>query len=223
MSDGLRRMTRRLWILSAVFLLSAGALYALSDYVERFTERAAAPLKQGLETVPLELAGSRGQNVEMAPGIVADLGAQDFIKRQYHGPDGTSFTIYVGYFDNLGTMKGHSPEVCYPGAGWDQLQGASKVFADGQGNQVEANILVFGKRGLRQAVVSWFLTWGGPEAQIETVRLASKLKMMMLRRRGIIRVQMSVDLGADGQLPDGFDTVVLSVSRELEKLLPRES
>ena len=221
MSDQAWRALRRpLWSLTVVLLACSVAMYALAGYVESATRSAAEPLKARLSALPVDIAGFHGKDVEMASAIVEELNAQDYVKRLYTNSEGDQFSIYVGYFDNLGIMKPHNPEVCYPGAGWEKLYEKKKTYTDAEtGESAEVHVLIFGKRGLRQGVVTWFLTWGGAQADVGGVKLR-KLRLMMLRRRGILRVQLAMNVSQSDGPPPELGEVVLSVNRELEKLLP---
>jgi len=193
LSDGKRLMTVKLWILSAIFLAAAGGLHALTSYQEGLWNEAAEPLTQPLSTLSTEVAGFRGRDLEMSQGVLEGLGAQDWVKRVYADAGGRRFVIYVGYFADFSIMKSHSPEVCYPGAGWD-IRSREKTILEGAGGEtLEVNLLEFTKHGDRQAVINWFLTWGGARAQMEEAKW-QKLVPWMLRKRGIVRLQISIGL-----------------------------
>ena len=161
MSDRIRRMTVELWILAVLFVATAGGVYALTSYLDDVWEEAADPLIRPLSTVPVELEGFQGRDLQMSQNVLDALDAQDWIKRVYHDGVGRNFVIYVGYFADLSIMKSHSPEVCYPGAGWEIRARETTVLEGADGETLEVSLLEFSKHGERRAVINWFLTWGG--------------------------------------------------------------
>lgn len=222
MSGAKRLMTVRLWVLSGVFLAAAGGLHALTSYQEELWEEAAEPLTHSLSTLPTELAGFEGRDLQMSQHVLDALGAQDWIKRSYADRTGRSFVVYVGYFGDFSIMKSHSPEVCYPGSGWD-VRSQKKTVLRGAGDEtLEVNLLEFSKHGERQAVINWFLTWGGAKARMEEAKW-QKLVPWMLRKRGIVRLQVSVNLEEQAGLPPGIGEAVLAINREVRAMLPYRS
>jgi EpsI family protein len=88
------------------------------------------PLVGDLKTVAVSVLGVTGIDnpVDTAEARVA--GFSDYIRREYVTADSTSFSVYVGYYDEQRQGKTiHSPRNCLPGAGWDPV-GKSVVYAD---------------------------------------------------------------------------------------------
>lgn len=215
-------MTVELWILAVLFVATAGGVYALTSYLDDVWEEAADPLIRPLSTVPVELEGFQGRDLQMSQNVLDALDAQDWIKRVYHDGVGRNFVIYVGYFADLSIMKSHSPEVCYPGAGWEIRARETTVLEGADGETLEVSLLEFSKHGERRAVINWFLTWGGAKAQMEEAKW-QKLVPWMLRQRGIVRLQVSADLEGEGGLPTGIGAAVVRINREVQSMLPYES
>ncbi|MFH0964466.1 MAG: exosortase C-terminal domain/associated protein EpsI [Planctomycetota bacterium] len=209
----------RLWALAIVLAAGAAAQWRLARHLE---ELAPEPLGAKLSAVPYMIGKYEGQDVELSASVVEVLGAQDYIRRLYRSEDGDAFSLYVGYFGELGDARHHSPQVCYPGAGWAQVR-EEKILAGGGGdNIVPANVLVFEKEGYYQAVVNWFVQWGRPAADVQEAKWR-KLLGPALRRRGIVKVQIALGLTQGNEIErERLEPVVLGIQEELERLLPAD-
>jgi len=80
-----------------------------------------------LHTLPHQIGNWVGEEKPFQDYVYKALGADENVNRQYKTPDGRSLWLYIGYY---GTAKGghpqHTPQGCYPGAGWG-IEGISPL------------------------------------------------------------------------------------------------
>jgi EpsI family protein len=115
------------------------------------------PSRQPLVELPAALGQWHGREAApLSDDVLAQLGVDDYINRQYTGASGIPISVYVGYYASQ--RQGdtiHSPQNCLPGAGWQP------VFSDrsdigGPDAHVPVNRFVIQKGLDRQAVYYWY-------------------------------------------------------------------
>jgi EpsI family protein len=88
--------------------------------------------------------------------IVAQLGVDEYIHRQYARASQPVINVYVGYYGSQ--RQGdtiHSPQNCLPGAGWRPIS-SDRATIDAGGVKLPVNRYLI-ERGLdRQAVIYWY-------------------------------------------------------------------
>jgi EpsI family protein len=149
-------MTRRLWLLAALFVASWG-------YIGHAMRPEAVPPRESLQQMPLQLDHWRGADAApFSAEILATLGADDYIDRVYEGPGGDVVGLYVGYYESQREGDAiHSPLNCLPGAGWQPLARARTRLsvASAAGEPTVNRVLI--QKGLdRQVVVYWYQSHG---------------------------------------------------------------
>jgi EpsI family protein len=149
-------MTVRLVVIT-VCLLGAMGLGARAMQPER------VPLREPLQTLPLELGTWRGQDAQPFPAdIVAVLGVDEYISRWYRTTDDKVVSLYVGYYQSQ--RQGdtiHSPMNCLPGAGWQPVEtGAVTINVAGRLQPIEVNRVVIQKGLDRQVALYWYQSHG---------------------------------------------------------------
>lgn len=114
-----------------------------------------------LKEIPLELGNWKGESAELDPRIAAGTGSVDYIFRHYVNQlTGTGIDVIVLYGPST-DMFIHSPERCYPAAGYGLAAGPeSQMIPSGEGVEVPFRSLVYTKglegRSERQEVYfSW--------------------------------------------------------------------
>ena len=84
--------------------------------------------KKNLDRIPYTINGMKGVDIPLEKSVIKELDPDVFVFRNYTSKNGRVLNVYIGYY---GTQKGgrsnHSPEGCYPGAGWSILK-ESKVI-----------------------------------------------------------------------------------------------
>jgi EpsI family protein len=92
----------------------------------------------------------------LADDVVAQLGVDDYMNRQYVATDRAPVSVYVGYYASQ--RQGdtiHSPQNCLPGAGWQPVF-SDRVPIDAGGRRFPVNRFVIQKGLDRQAVFYWY-------------------------------------------------------------------
>ena len=78
--------------------------------------------KKNLDRIPYTINGMKGVDIPLEKSVIKELDPDVFVFRNYTSKNGRVLNVYIGYY---GTQKGgrskHSPEGCYPGAGWSIL------------------------------------------------------------------------------------------------------
>lgn len=76
-------------------------------------------LQMPLESFPLEVDGWVGQDVPIPDQILAVAGNDDYLHRVYSRSGRQApVNLYIAFTARPGKMLGHSPEICYVGAGY---------------------------------------------------------------------------------------------------------
>jgi EpsI family protein len=107
-----------------------------------------------LGALPMQIGGFEGWPVPLEDTVERILRADFNLQRAYARPDDVErVSLYVGYY---GTERGgrpeHTPNQCYPSAGWRIESG--RIFEDG--GRMRANEWVVSQEGERQLVLFWY-------------------------------------------------------------------
>ena len=138
-------------------LIVVTLLAAAGGYTARAAHSDVPVSRVSLHALPMQIDGWEG--FEAAPfsdDIVAQLGVDEYINRQYVRASVPPIVVYVGYYSSQ--RQGdtiHSPRNCLPGAGWLPVSfERSTVQAGGAAVPVNRYLI---ERGLdRQAVIYWY-------------------------------------------------------------------
>jgi EpsI family protein len=135
-----------------VALLLAAGLYG-----SRAGSAEAVVARESLATLPLEINGWRGREAApLADDVLAQLGVDDYISREYVRGGSSQVGVYIGYYASQ--RQGdtiHSPQNCLPGAGWRPVEtGIGNLQAAGR--TVAVNQFVIQKGLDRQVVFYWY-------------------------------------------------------------------
>ena len=109
--------------------------------------------------VALPLAMGEWQGLDAAPladDVLAQLGVDDYVNRQYARHGSAPLGVYVGYYASQ--RQGdtiHSPQNCLPGAGWLPVETAVASLPVGD-RTVPVNQFVIQKGLDRQVVFYWY-------------------------------------------------------------------
>jgi EpsI family protein len=132
-------------------LLSAGVYGSTAGSAETIVPR------QSLSEMPLARGEWRGREASpFADDVLAQLGVDDYINRQYQQPGSAPIGIYVGYYDSQ--RQGdtiHSPQNCLPGSGWRPIE-TRIARLPVAGREVPVNQFVIQKGIDRQVVFYWY-------------------------------------------------------------------
>jgi EpsI family protein len=146
-------------------LIVVGCLVAAAFAVARADRIEATPLRTSFTQFPMELADWRGiQLPRFDDKILAVLGLDDYVTRDYVRPDRTQVNLYVGYWKSQrqgDTM--HSPQNCLPGAGWEPVAQSLLTFPDPRdaaAPPVSVRRIVIQKGIEKQLVLYWYQSRG---------------------------------------------------------------
>jgi EpsI family protein len=132
-------------------VLVAGCLL-ISD----IREQASVPLAAPLTTLAAGIDGYTVRDVIISEDERRVAGMSDYSMRVYERAPASSFSVYVGYYDSQVQGKTiHSPRNCLPGAGWETLQGGTRVLASSLDHRFTVNRYVL-MNGPRQALVYYW-------------------------------------------------------------------
>ena len=102
-------------------LLSAGVYGSSAGSAETIVPRDS-------HRVAARIGDWRGREASpFADDVLAQLGVDDYINRQYPQPGSAPIGIYVGYYESQ--RQGdtiHSPQNCLPGSGWRPIETGSR-------------------------------------------------------------------------------------------------
>ena len=143
-------MITRAAVVAAVMLCGAG-------YVHSATSASQVPTHEPLATFPIALEEWTGREEwPIEARVLHVLGVDDYLNRAYRASDGSTATLYVGYFaqqavgDNI-----HSPMKCLPGAGWEP-QHAERLRLAVEGRDIVVARVVIAKGLERMLVLYWY-------------------------------------------------------------------
>jgi EpsI family protein len=200
-----------------VALLLAAGLYGT-----RAQSAEADVARESLSTLPLEIGDWRGQEAApLADDVLAQLGVDDYVSRDYVRSGLSPVGIYIGYYASQ--RQGdtiHSPQNCLPGAGWRPVEtGVGNLQADGR--TVTVNEFVIQKGLDRQVVFYWYQGRGRVVANEYANKAFLMLDAARLHRTngGLVRLIAPIVSTADKARTDlgAFATLLLP---HLDRYLP---
>ena len=103
----------------AVILLAATIVYV--NFLSAV--QPVSPLRP-INEFPEQLGNFRqvGEDQKFSDGVMASLGVDHYIMRQYRNKDGYQLGLYIGYYESQTEGKIiHSPKHCMPGSGWNTV------------------------------------------------------------------------------------------------------
>lgn len=139
--------------------LIAGALILLTACLMHILDKTkAVSLQRPLSEFPSQVGQWRARADQPLDAAAARiLGVDDYVSRNYVGPEGQVINFYVSYFSHIDRTKGyHSPLNCMPGSGWNILstQVVPLTLANGQTIRVRKVLFVNGDLG--QLGLYWY-------------------------------------------------------------------
>jgi EpsI family protein len=154
----------------AIVMLIATGMYTSS------ADREARVPRQPLAAMPLQIGQWNGrESPPFADDVVRQLGADEYVNRNYIGRSDVPIGLYVGYYASQ--RQGdtiHSPRNCLPGAGWQPVEaGGFPVRA--AGHEVSVNRTVVQKGLDREVVLYWYQGRG----RVTANEYANKIWLML--------------------------------------------
>jgi EpsI family protein len=205
-----------LWIPAA--LMATGIAFT-----GQMADQRSLPLRAPLGTsIPVELAGHRGQDVALSKAEVTAAGVSTYMLRRYSpAGGGPPAQLYVGYYARQ--LRGktiHSPKNCLPGAGWEALAVRQRQIVV-NGRSIQVNQYLIQRKQQRALVLYWYQGRGRVVANEYAVK-ANLLRDAALRRRSdeaLVRIVVPITSTEDQALATATSMARVIVPR-LETALP---
>ena len=182
-------MVTRLLVTSFVLLGSAG-------YVAHATVTEVVPPRSSMATLPTRVGVWEGRPAPtMSAKVIAVLGVDDYIDREYMSRTEPYVGLYVGFYKSQrqgDTM--HSPLNCLPGAGWLPVKQDRATIpvtgSDGTPRDVTVNQFVIQKGLERLMVLYWYQSHGRVIASEYKSKLFMVYDAMRLNRTDAAMVRV---------------------------------
>jgi EpsI family protein len=155
-------------------------------------------VKKNLDRIPYTIGSMHGVDIPIEESIIKALDPDVFVFRDYISKDRKPINLYIGYY---GTRKGgrstHTPEGCYPGAGWAILKEYTiTIPLDSKMGSITLNSLWANKGNERQLVYHWYQSDKSKVIATGMQQNLNRLKRRLLHNRddgAFIRVSQVVD------------------------------
>jgi EpsI family protein len=106
-------------ILAITLLVVAGTAYRVTTAKLYAISQQPVRLDVPLEKFPAEVGNWSGSDIPISQTILKVAGNDDYLIRKYtNSESGQSVNLYIAFSSRPSTMRGHKPEICYPGNGW---------------------------------------------------------------------------------------------------------
>jgi EpsI family protein len=176
-------------------VLAAALIVATGIYARGANGPEHVPPRTPLADVPKTLGAWHGYDAAMNDDVLAQLGVDDYISRNYVAGDGMPISIYAGYYASQ--RQGdtiHSPQNCLPGAGWQPVFSDRATIEAGE-ISFPVNRFVIQKGMDRQAVLYWYQGRGRMVANEFANKGWLMLDAARLRRTdgGLVRLITPID------------------------------
>jgi EpsI family protein len=190
-----------------ILLLTAGM------YGSRTRIAEASVSREPLAALPLQIGEWKGYDAApFADDLLAQLGVDDYVNRQYLRHDASPVGVYVGYYASQ--RQGdtiHSPQNCLPGAGWRPVESGITNLSVG-GRSIAVNQFIIQKGLERQVVLYWYQGRGRVIASEYKNKALLMLDSARLHRTngGLVRMMAPITTTAEAATADlqGFATLM---------------
>jgi EpsI family protein len=142
----------RLFVTSLVLVGGIFATHSLKPPIALQEHR---PLRE----FPTAIALWYSEELPYEPQLVKEIGADDYINRQYFG-GGRPIELYIGYYkDQRSGDAIHSPKNCLPGEGWEPIR-STRIQIGSADKPVMVNEYIVEQGTDRDLVLYWYQTNG---------------------------------------------------------------
>jgi len=206
-------------ILLAATLITVRTMHVGTDVVV---------VKKNLDRIPYTLDGMHGIDIPLEESIIRELDPDVVVYRNYISENRKPITIYIGYY---GTRKGgrstHTPEGCYPGAGWAILkeQKVTMPIDSRVGEVVTLNCLWVNRGNERQLVYHWYQSDKSKIIATGMQQNLNRFKRRLFHNRddgAFIRVSQEIQ-GDDAQTKGQIEQFIKQLYPLLIKFWPEET
>jgi len=98
--------------------------------------------QQPLSELPMQLEYWRGADTPLDERLTRGSGAEVMVNRVYENSRGESVLVNCGIWTTYETVIPHSPEACYPAAGWEILDSRDLPLLSEQDTTIQARWLL---------------------------------------------------------------------------------
>ena len=190
-------MVTRLLVTSLLFLAGAG-------YIAHATVAEVVPPRSSMATLPIRVGVWQGQPAPtMSAKVIAVLGVDDYVDRQYFSQTEPYVGLYVGFYKSQrqgDTM--HSPLNCLPGAGWQPVKQERTTFSvpdeGGRQRPITINQFVIQKGLDRLMVLYWYQSHGRVIASEYTSKIHMVYDAIRLNRTDAAMVRVVTPITGPG-------------------------
>jgi EpsI family protein len=155
----LKNLTIRVWMTAALMCFGwlGTAWVRASNAIE------VNPLRQSLDSFPMELEGYQATEVPLDDHVREVLNADAVMNRVYRRPDGTGMMCHVSAWlrPESVSLKGnapHIPKLCYTNSGWTII-GEKATEIETPSGRLKMNLLLV-ERGTDRSVVAYWYQFG---------------------------------------------------------------
>jgi EpsI family protein len=180
-----------------VCLFVTAVLVARADRYEQ------PPARTSFSAFPMQF--DEWQGIQLPPftdNILAILGLDDYLTRNYRNATGPLVNLYVGYWASQrqgDTM--HSPQNCLPGSGWEPTSQGLLSVRDprpGRAGEIKLNRYVIQKGLDRQLVLYWYQSHGRVVGSEYWSKIYLVTDAVRLNRTDAALVRVLVPIGTGG-------------------------
>jgi EpsI family protein len=204
-------------LLNTSVLLLSGA-----GYLAHATVTEVVPPRSSMATLPAQVGQWTGRpGPAISAKVIAVLGVDDYLNREYVNPAGVPVGLYVGYYASQ--RQGdtiHSPQNCLPGAGWQPVEtGAADLRLGGRSVRVNQFLI---QKGLdRQVVLYWYQGRGRVVANEYRNKAFLMLDAARLHRTngGLVRLIAPINTTA-GEAQTILSAFAMALFPHLDRHLP---
>jgi EpsI family protein len=128
-------------------------------FLNYFGTITAVPLKEELKNFPKQIGSfNMTSSGKFDDAIIEKLGVDEYINRNYQDKEGSSVSLYIGYY-SLQTQGKliHSPKQCMPGGGWVPIKSEAITIHDTKQNRsYKINKMLFQKGLEKLSMLYWY-------------------------------------------------------------------
>ena len=177
-----------------------------------------------LVDLPLQVGEWRGEALPLDSGVERMLDADLHLQRAYTRSESVEPTwLYVGYYSSArGGHPEHTPQVCYPSAGW-RVESERRLEGPGDARAVE---LVVARNGRRRLVHFWYRS-------SRSAALLGRLEVRLDQLRGrlsdgradgaLIRLSTPIEAGGEEPARERLGALRGALEPELARRWPVET
>lgn len=147
------------------FFIAAILLVIVGVYVVFLsTVQPISPLRP-ISEFPAQLDGFRqvGEDQAFSDEVMASLGVDHYIMRQYLDKNGYQLGLYIGYYESQTEGRIiHSPKHCMPGSGWNIVESKEVPLsvANSSYHKIKINKMILLKGQEKQLATYWYHSRG---------------------------------------------------------------